>query len=520
MGSPARFFRRSIPAVVSVGLLSVSGCALNLAGPAPYQEHTSVVTSADGTRLVAHYFPATGLVAGDTAPTVMIGSGWSLPAYPEWLNGLDTGGSFEVGMVTPGQLRDRGYNVVTWDNRGFGNSDGPVDLLNVTTSGADIRALVDWIATEPSARMQAANDPIVGVTGVSYGAGLSFVAGIAEPRVDAIIPNMGWNSLPDSLYPNEVVNAGWGNLLCTLGDGLSYLFGQMGGPLGPRVDDRMGPRMHKVCNVLNTGVADADDVEFLTTSSPGEQISTITAPTLILAGTADTLFPLKGDVTNYRMIAEHGTPLKMMWYCGGHGICNTPTRDMKHLAAQQFAWFDKYLKGAGVSTGPGFEWADQFGEWHSEDTYPQESGNVVTQTGRGTLNLIPLSFSGFFIVPTPSWNAVMIPLASPPAVTNVLHAPKLTLRYQGTGSPKNAAVFAQLVDRRNHTIAGSQVTPIRLQLDGAPHEVTVDLNTIAWAWSSASPLALQITDSSSVYFRENASGSVEFRAITIEMPTS
>lgn len=85
-----------------------------------------------------------------------------------------------------------------------------------------------------------------------------------------------------------------------------------------------------------------------------------------------------------------------------------------------------------------------------------------------------------------------------------LARPEIDVEVPGTGTPNNAAVFAQFVDRRNNTIAGSQVTPIRLQLDGQPHEITVELNTLAWVWSSASPLALQITDSSSVYFRESA----------------
>ncbi|MGB2756694.1 MAG: CocE/NonD family hydrolase [Acidimicrobiia bacterium] len=513
-------FRRFIPITLTAVLFGIPSCTLNLDGPAPYMEHTQVVTSADGTRLVAHYFPALGLAAGATAPTVMIGSGWSFPAYPEWLDRLDTGGSFQVGLLTPAELRRNGYNVVTWDNRGFGTSDGPVDLLNVTTSGADIRAIIDWIATEPSATLQAPSDPIVGVTGASYGAGLSIVAGIADPRVDAIVPNMGWNSLTDSLYPNQVVNAGWGNILCGLGDGLSYLFGQMGGPLGTRVDDRLGPRLRKVCNVLNTGVATPDDVDFLSTSSPAQQVGSITTPTLILAGTADTLFPLNGDITNYRLLAKNGSPLKMMWYCGGHGICNTPTRDMDHMRDAQFAWFDTYLKGAEVDAGPGFEWADQFGKWHSETNYPEPSGNVVRKTGSGRLNLLPFSFSGFFIVPTPAWNAITLPIPSPASPTTVLHAPMLTLKYRGTGSPSNAAVFAQLVDDRNNTVAGSQITPIRLQLDGAAHEVTMKLNTIAWAWSAQSPLSVQITDSSTLFFRENAVGSVDFSAITIEVPTA
>ncbi len=503
-----------------VAALSLSaGCTLNLAGPQPYLEHTTVVTSADGTRLVAHYFPATGLKTGEQAPTIMIGSGWSFPAYPEWLSDLGGGGNFQVGMLMPRQYRDRGYNVVTWDNRGFGTSDGPVDLLNVNTTGADLHALVDWIATEPSAQLESEGDPIVGVTGGSYGGGISIVAGIDEPRVDAIIPNMAWNSLPESLYPDEVVNVGWGTLLCSLGDGLSYLFGQMGGPLGTRVDDRLGPRLRKVCGVIQTGTADNDDIEFMTSASPLTQVEKIQVPTLILAGTADTLFPLKGNITNYRMLADNNIPLKMMWYCGGHGLCNSGLGDLGHMKNMQLAWFDKYLKGIDTDTGPGFEWTDQNGAWQTSTTYPNPT-KTITHTSSGTLNMLPFSFSGFFIVPTPAWNAITIPLPAPATPTAIVQAPKLTLKYRGTADRSNAAVFAQFIDRRNNTIAGSQITPIRLQLDGKPHELTVDLNAIAWNWDRTAPLALQITDSSTLYFREAATGQVVFDQIKVDLPTS
>ena len=44
-------------------------------------------------------------------------------------------------------------------------------------------------------------------------------------------------------------------------------------------------------------------------------------PTLIIQGTVDTLFSLQEGVTNYGILKRDHVPVKMLWYCGGHGIC-------------------------------------------------------------------------------------------------------------------------------------------------------------------------------------------------------
>ena len=44
-------------------------------------------------------------------------------------------------------------------------------------------------------------------------------------------------------------------------------------------------------------------------------------PTLLLQGTADTLFTTAEAIRNYEILDRHDVPLKMMWFCGGHGEC-------------------------------------------------------------------------------------------------------------------------------------------------------------------------------------------------------
>ena len=39
------------------------------------------------------------------------------------------------------------------------------------------------------------------------------------------------------------------------------------------------------------------------------------------AGTVDTLFTLEEAIDNFRVLRSNGVPTRMMWFCGGHGIC-------------------------------------------------------------------------------------------------------------------------------------------------------------------------------------------------------
>ncbi len=91
-------------------------------------------------------------------------------------------------------------------------------------------------------------------------------------------------------------------------------------------------------------------------------VSKITAPTLLVGGTVDTLFPLDEDARVYRLLKLRGTPVKMFWFCGGHGQCAEGNGGEKgagldvgsilgsgggdaRLEAASAAWLARYLKG-------------------------------------------------------------------------------------------------------------------------------------------------------------------------------
>src|SRR5215210_7341007 len=144
-------------------------------------------------------FPPAG---GRPAPTVLMGPGWA--------NGGDTN---EAPGGTIARFREAGYNVLTWDPRGFGTSGGIAQVDSPAFEGRDVQALLSWVAAQPQALLDAPGDPRAGMAGGSYGGAIQFVTAAIDKRVDAITPQITWHSLASSLYPESIVKLGWAGLL-------------------------------------------------------------------------------------------------------------------------------------------------------------------------------------------------------------------------------------------------------------------------------------------------------------------
>lgn len=479
------------------------------------------LTSFDGTTIRLHWFPVDG---SKPSPTVLMGPGWGLPGSTDTTSATSDATS-AMSVLSISTLREAGYNVLTWDPRGFGDSGGTVEIDSASFEAADASRLLDWVATRPGVLLDSKGDPRVGMVGASYGGGIQLVTAATDCRIDAITPTIAWHSLGTSLYKAETVKAGWAGVLIKIA-----------------ADHQLDQHILDANEAgMGDGVLSPADRQWFLNRGPGNLVNKIQVPTLIVQGTVDNLFTLDEGIDNYLGIAKSGAPLSMLWYCGGHGICLTPTAPAGYVSKAVMAWLDRYVKGnTSAPIVPEFQTVDQNGNVHKFESYPVDAGPTTKATGSGNLTLGAQGGSGPAKVPThtkdvvagiaapitPSraTNAVDVTIANSSKQSRLLlGAPSLTLRYSGEvygETTKPTRVFAQLVDSSTGLVVGNQVTPIDVTLDGKTHTTTIPLETIVFDAKPGAKLTLQIVASTVAYATPHLGGSVDFNSIVITLPSA
>ncbi|MGZ4231615.1 MAG: alpha/beta hydrolase family protein [Solirubrobacteraceae bacterium] len=331
----------------------ISAAAMTMLSAAAATARDAHVRSFDGTKILVHFFPAAGLKANHRAPTVLMGPGWGQLGSTDENSKTSTAG----GVVGIGVLRHHGYNVLTWDPRGFGGSGATAEVDSPKFEGRDVSAMISWVARQPEALLDKKGDPRVGMVGGSYGGGIQLVSAAIDHRIDAIVPDIAWHSLKTSLDKNDTAKSGWGIPLY-----------QAAVLAHARLDRHITDSAMQEVNSFRGNPA---DIRWFATRGPGDLVNRITAPTLLIQGTVDTLFTLHEAVENYDALRAHHVPVKMLWFCGGHGVCLTNPGDTGRIQRDTLAWLGRYLQlKPHVRTGPGFEWLDQNGRSYSAPGYP------------------------------------------------------------------------------------------------------------------------------------------------------
>jgi ABC-2 type transport system ATP-binding protein len=496
-----------------VTCLAVATAALALAAAAaPAQARDDAVTSFDGTRIALSFFPAEGIAPGQKAPTVLVGHGWG--------QSRDTNESSQTlepfGTIGLGPLRAAGYNVLTWDARGFGQSGGQAEVDSPAFEARDVSALISYVAAQPEAQLDKQGDPRVGMAGGSYGGGIQLVSAATDPRIDAITPDIAWNSLVTSLYKEQSPKLGWSNILFGLGVEGSLAPGLVGGETGT-----LDPHIQSAyTSALTTGTISDEDVQWFASRGPGSLVGQITAPTLLIQGTADTLFTLDEAIRNYGILRSKRVPTRMIWFCGGHGVCLTSSGPSGFVENAILSWFGRYLKkDKSVDTGPRFQWIADDGLVRSGGDYPLPLKQTVSASGSGTLAFAPEgASSGTSIAATPATNAVRVPIPAPVAGSQIVGPPKLTITYSGTATSTSVLLYAQVVDKKRSLVVDNMVTPLRVVLDGTPHSVTRPLEDIAASVLPDSSYELQVLPYTAVYGPQRAGGVVNMTRIDVSLP--
>lgn len=518
--APRRLPRRAIGVLAALAL----GAAALAATPgsatvatAPAERHP-FVTSFDGTRLQVNFFPAAGLRAGQKAPVLLIAHGYG-EAAPK-----DPDGARLAGAPTLGRFLKAGYNVVTWDARGHGNSEGMAMLDSPDFEGRDVKVLIDWIARQSEVQLDRAGDPRLGMSGASYGGIIQFLTAAHDKRVDAISPGYTAYDLVDTtLLENGKFKDGWGMALA--GMTVGNLPGGLQSPLGPQLHLLDPEAVAGITASLATGTISPEFRSYLRYRSPRTYLSAITAPTLLQFGTSDTLFSLNNAVSDFMALKRRGVPVKMVWNCEGHSLCPGDAGPLADkFDTSVLNWMDRWVKRKpGAATGRPFEWiASNEAGYRSGGMFPPKVRTSLVGTGSGAVPLTPAgsltSASFVFIGAQPSPAGLNVPIPAPSGPADIVGSPRLTLAYSGTAVPAATWVYAQIVDTVANKVVGVQQTPVPVTLDGAPHTTTIDLNPIAARMTASSRYQLQLVPGSMIYGPQRSLGLARLDKISISLP--
>ena len=262
-------------------------------------------------------------------------------------------GGSKASVVEDAQFMvERGFVVVAYTARGFGNSSGTISMNSPDFEVADASGVIDYLADRPEVIQDATGDPRVGFAGGSYGGALALMIAGYDDRVDAIASDITWNNLQTSLFSQNALGSDATGVYKRLWSALFFSAGLQVGPGEPVTEcGRFAPDWCAAYNeaATTTQVSPAS-AELMRRSSPVSITDRITAPTLLGGGQSDSLFPLDQVNANAEQIsaANPETPVKVVWHAAGHDGGVNETDRLRDLTAN---WMSAYLAGGpAVST--------------------------------------------------------------------------------------------------------------------------------------------------------------------------
>jgi ABC-2 type transport system ATP-binding protein len=304
-----------------------------------------------------------------TAPGVYIDTTLYLPQKlpaPAILIAHGFGGSKDSVAGDARYFQEQGYAVMTWSARGFGKSSGLISMNSQNGEIADIRKLIDYLVNQPNVVELKNGQPVIGITGSSYGGASALLSAAADPRIKAVVADITWNKLGNALFPQSTADeanpgpfkkvwAGTFFALATLQR--AYL-----GECGSLTDAWCTAYKNAVIN----GAPTPADIKLLDSVSPNSFIKSIRVPTLLMQGQADSLFPLSESLKSAAILAKNlpTGSLAMIWHASGH---DGGGDDKKSLLRQNLNWFNKHLKGEKI-TFPTFQFTKSNGSISLQDS--------------------------------------------------------------------------------------------------------------------------------------------------------
>ena len=281
----------------------------------------------------------------ETAPGISIDTSQYLPKKlpaPAILIAHGFGGSKDSVESDAKFFASKGFVVLTWSARGFGESTGQIEMNSIDSEVADTRALITYLAKSKNVLLDSDGDPRVGIMGSSYGGANALLTASQDSRIDAVISDITWSDLEQGLFPQSVERSlasgpfkkVWAGTFFSAVTLQSAYLGEC------------GAFAQRWCDAYQSAVLQGKpsltDKKLLESVSPIKYASSISAPTLLSQGQADSLFPLSQSYELAQELKKNKTenPLSMIWHADGHDGSNAQA---PYLREQFLLWFQKHL---------------------------------------------------------------------------------------------------------------------------------------------------------------------------------
>ncbi|MEJ7796058.1 MAG: CocE/NonD family hydrolase [Nocardioides sp.] len=259
---------------------------------------------------------------------------------------------------------DAGYGVLSFDQRGFGDSGGFAHVENPRYEGRDNLRLIRMVSKLAWVKKDGPGDPRLGAMGGSYGGGFQFLGAFEElkrrgkPVYDALAPEITWHDLGESLAPQDVPRAQWATLLGAAA--------QPSEALEPKINEALAEGVATGNWPDGSGPSGVDMNQYFKRNGPSWHVSQgrrLDIPVLFGQGATDTLFSLQQGFDNWRKALTKRSRSKSIFvgYNGGHVLPgaaaavppgNSPSSDpcSKELGGRDFErlsirFMNEHLKG-------------------------------------------------------------------------------------------------------------------------------------------------------------------------------
>ena len=265
--------------------------------------------------------------------------------------------------------------------------------------------------------------------------------------------------------------------------------GATGGTDGTPADPGCGRLRLEICaayaGAAGTGRITPELKTLLENSSPSQVVGKIKAPTLLVQGEQDTLFPLDQADANARAIAANGTVVALDWYRGGHdgGSPDQATED------RITGWLVTHLRGgtmpANAVSGNGFRYSVDGGLTGSgrARTRILQADNYPGLTASSTTPRLDIPLTGAAQIVLNPAGGIPAGISSLPGLGS---QSSLLSTFLGSGFPGQTATFTSAAATELQVITGSSrvqvtVTALGSVTNGAGGVAGADTDSVLFA---------------------------------------